>query len=307
MAEHLLKKDGVKVLGTTRCDKWQDHQNLAKCWDAVDVTRLDLADRDGVFAYLSCEQPEIIWHIASMADVRQSFEEPEKVFNNNAALTLDVLEAVRRLKHLVGYSPRIILCSSSEVYGSPSAEWIPISEQCPLRPNNPYAASKLAQDALGQVYFLSYGLDVVRTRLFSCFNARRPTLFATAFALQVLDVKRGKKDVVEHGALFSTRTMLDMEDVVEAYWLAGVKGAAGEAYNIGSDEPVTVGEVLRMLINESRMPGMKTAPKDGLLRPTDVAVQVPDSRKFKKATGWGPKWDLRKSAARFWREVEGRW
>src|SRR6185295_19825854 len=109
------------------------------------------------------------------------------VIQNNILGTANLLETVRLLE----IDPIIQLCSTSEVYGQVDPKNVPISEECPLNPINPYAVSKLAQDALGFTYYKSYGMKVIRTRMFAYLNPRRTDLFATSFAMQVARIEAG--------------------------------------------------------------------------------------------------------------------
>jgi nucleoside-diphosphate-sugar epimerase len=241
-----------------------------------------------------------------MANVSHSFENPSGVINNNINITLILLEAVRTLKDLCGYNPIIQICSTSEVYGNPTPENIPINENCPLAPINPYAVSKLAQDSLSYVYFLNYGLNIIRTRMFSYFNAKRPNLFATNFAKQIIEIRQERKDVLKHGNLSSIRTMIDVRDAAQSYWIAATKGKVGEVYNIGGTEPVSVGEVLEKLIEVGNYPITRELDKT-LLRPSDVSIQVPDVSKFFLETGWKPQYNLKSSLEFFWKEANEFW
>ena len=101
------------------------------------------------------------------------------------------------------------------------------------RTSNPYSSSKAFQDIVSQVYRRSFGLDIIITRAFSYTNARRTNLFQTAFAKQIINIERGAKNILSHGNLKSIRCILDVDDIMEAYWLTAKKGVIGEIYNIG--------------------------------------------------------------------------
>lgn len=233
---------------------------------------------------LGLGSPDVIFHLASKADVRKSFDSASEVFGNNVLGTINLFEAVRGS----GADPLVVLCSSSEVYGNPEA--YPIAEGWPMRPLNPYAVSKASQDLLGQMYGRCYGMRVVITRAFGYVNPRRRDLALSNFARQIVEIERGERDVLLHGNLDAVRTFCDVRDVVRAYALAVEPGI----YNIGSDEPVTVRECLEMLMDLSDKP-IRTKEDASLMRPSDVTNQIPDCRRFKELTGWEPEISLEES------------
>jgi GDP-4-dehydro-6-deoxy-D-mannose reductase len=288
LAEYILREQpGVAVHGTTRWHSTTSARNLETIGREISVHECDLLDFSSVLRVLLAVQPDVIFHLASFANVRAAFETPIAVYQNNVMATMNLLEATRS----AGINPLIQLCSSSEVYGQADADQIPIREDCPMRPNNPYAASKAAQDVLGHAYWKSYGLKVVRTRMFTYFNPRRHDLFATAFALQVARVEAGLQDTLRHGNLQSRRTIIDVRDAVMAYWVAAERGEVGEVYNIGGDNEVMVGTVLESLKARAKR-DIPSREDPALLRPVDLVSQTPDSTKFRATTGWAPQLEL---------------
>ena len=111
-----------------------------------------------------------------------------------------------------------------------------INENFKIRPDNPYAISKTFQDLLAQNYQSIFNMRIIITRMFTYINPRRLNLFSSNWAHQIAQIEKGKKKYLLHGNLNSTRTILDIEDAMEAYWLAAKKGKIGEIYNIGGTE-----------------------------------------------------------------------
>ena len=104
----------------------------------------------------------------------------------------------------------------------------------------------------------------------------------------VAEIERGRKSILMHGNLKSKRTFVDIYDAMEAYWLASTKGKIGEIYNIAGNDTISVNNFLKKLIKLSKKKIItKLDPK--LIRPVDINLQIADSRKFKKHTGWKPK------------------
>ena len=145
-----------------------------------------------------------------------------------------------------------MICSTSEVYGSVSKKYMPITEKQKIAPINPYAVTKVYQDLISQVYQKSFGLNIIITRMFSYTNARRSNLFQSAFARQIVLCELNKKKYLKHGNLKSVRTFVDIEDAMEAYWMAAKKGKIGEIYNIGGNKTISVEQFLKELLRQSK-------------------------------------------------------
>lgn len=291
LAEYIIKNHPeIEVHGLARWHSTSSNYNLRAIADKIVVHECDLTDLGATLEVIRTVQPDAIFHIASYANVRASFTNPRAVINNNVEGVINLFEAVR----LSGMKPVIQLCSTSEVYGQVDPKHVPISEECPLNPVNPYAVSKATQDFLGWTYFKSYQIPIIRTRMFAYLNPRRADLFATSFALQIARIEAGLQKELFHGNLNSTRTIIDVRDAMESYWAATTKGRAGEVYNIGGTTVITVGEFLDVLKKLARceIPS-RVDPK--LLRPMDVTLQIPDITKFVTETGWKPKYSFEES------------
>jgi GDPmannose 4,6-dehydratase/GDP-4-dehydro-6-deoxy-D-mannose reductase len=232
-------------------------------------------------------RPDYIFNMASIANVRMCFEYPSSIFKNNVDSTLNLLESVRILK----IKPVIHHCSTSEIYGQVKPEDVPIKETHRIDPVNVYAISKLAQEKLMRSYYLSYGIPVVLTRSFTYINPRRPDIFSSAFARQVVEIENGIRDKLLYGNLESVRSIIDVRDIVESYWIAANKCDYGEEYNIGVESSITVGDFLKMLVSQSNS-NIVMEQDQKLLRPVDVTLQIPDVSKFRNKTGWTPKYTM---------------
>lgn len=282
LAEYLLKLNfNFKVHGMLRWHSTASLKNLSNIKSKISLHECDMSDLSSVTRVLAKVKPQIIFHLASHANVRASFDNPISVFKNNTEVTLNLLESCRLLR----INPIIQLCSTSEVYGQVYKNEIPISEKNPIRPVSPYAVSKTAQDLLGYSYFKSFNMKIIRTRMFTYLNPKREDLFATSFAKQVALIEKGKQKYLMHGNLKSTRTIIDIDDAMRAYWLAALKCKYGEEYNIGGTKTIEVGEFLKKLIKLSNVE-IKTKIDKNLLRPVDVTLQIPDMKKFVQATGF---------------------
>jgi GDP-mannose 4,6-dehydratase len=294
LAEHIaFDHPEVELHGVSRWHSTTTSDNLAAIRDRITVHEVDLTDFAAVFSVLRDVKPDAIFHLASHANVRASFQTPNAVLSNNILSTSTLFEAIR----LAEIDPVVQLCSTSEVYGQVDPKYVPITEDAPMRPVSPYAVSKTAQDLLGFSYFKSYGMRIIRTRMFAYLNPRRADLFATSFARQVALIEQGlQSEPLRHGNLDSVRTMIDVRDAMRAYWEATLHCTPGEAYNIGGTTVITVGEFLDLLLRMARRP-IKTYQDPALLRPADVTLQIPSVDKFKAATGWTARYSFEDSVA----------
>jgi len=250
----------------------------------VTVHDCDLLDFGSVLSVVERVRPDGVFHLAAHANVRASFDIPGVVLQNNILGTSNLFEAIRR----AALGPLIQLCSTSEVYGQVDPKDVPIREDAPLRPVSPYAVSKTTQDLLGFAYFTTYGMRIIRTRMFTYLNPRRTDLFATAFARQIAWIEEGMAAELVHGNLESVRTFIDVRDAMRAYWEALLRCRPGEVYNIGGTTTMTVGECLERLTAMARV-AVPTRLDPALVRPKDVTLQIPCVDKFIQATGWSPR------------------
>ena len=290
LAEYILKKDPkIKIFGTFRKKNKLKYINKIKS-NRLKLTDLNLLDYKKLKKFLIRSKPDLIYHFASDADVRKSFDLPHQIILNNNNITLNLLEAIRK----TNLKPLIVICSTPEVYGNVDNNNKPILETEKMSPQSPYAVSKCFQDLLSQVYFKSFKMNIIITRMFSYTNSRRFTLFQSAFAKQIALIEKNKIKYLKHGNLKSIRTFIDIDDAMNAYWLTAKKGKIGGIYNIGGNDTASVGHVLKILISFSKK-RILTKEDKKLLRPVDINKQLPNSKKFRKDTKWKPRVSLSNS------------
>ena len=284
LADYIVAhQPGVEIHGLVR---WRSPlDNVRHLGAAVTLHQGELRDLNSLVSLLRRVRPDRIFHLAAQSYVSASFLAPADTLHTNVIGTTNLLDAVR----IVGLDPRIHVCSSSEVYGQVTRDEVPIRETNPLRPASPYAASKVGEDMIALQYFLSYGLQTIRTRMFTHTGPRRGDVFAeSAFARQIAEIEAGRRaNPLRVGNLDSVRTFADVRDAVRAYWLLLDKCEPGEVYNIGGNRTISVGAMLEILKSLATVP-IEHAVDPILLRPSDVTLQIPDTSKFVAATGWKP-------------------
>ena len=292
MADYLLKNvPDVKIFGMRR---WRSRfENVSHLYQLDNVTFLegDLSDRSSISKILYEVRPDVVYHFAAQSFPESSFKTPTYTLNTNVIGTTNLLEELRLLREYDQLNPVIISVSSSEVYGNPKPDEVPIKESNPIRAANPYSISKVGHDLMSQYYYDAFRLKIIITRMFSHEGSRRGKIFAlSSFAHQVVQNEKGLGDyTIKHGNLDSVRTYNHIDDAVHAYWLAVDKCDYGEVYNIGGDYTCTVGDALDMLISRSTVKDKLVKVLDPYrVRPTDITLQIPDSTKYREKTGWKP-------------------
>jgi len=292
MADYLLKNvPDVEIFGMRR---WRSRfENVSHLYQLDNVTFLegDLSDRSSISKILYEVKPDVVYHFAAQSFPESSFKTPTYTLNTNVIGTTNLLEELRLAQDRIKLSPVIVSVSSSEVYGNPEPDEVPIKETNPIRAANPYSISKVGHDLMSQYYYEAFGLKMIITRMFSHEGKRRGKIFAlSSFAYQVVQNEKGLGDyTIKHGNLDSVRTYNHIDDAVYAYWLAVDKCDYGEVYNIGGDYTCTVGDALDMLISRSTVKDkLKKVLDPDRVRPTDITLQIPDSTKFREKTGWKP-------------------
>jgi GDP-4-dehydro-6-deoxy-D-mannose reductase len=249
---------------------------------------VNVLDAAAVREAVGAAEPDALYHLAALANVGDSWGDPEDVFQVNAVGTLHVLEAARRCPT----PPRVLLTSSAEVYGSVHEEELPVTEATTLAPVTPYAASKAAAEYLGVQAHLAYGLAVVRVRPFNHIGpGQSPGFVVAALAARIVEAARAGATSIPVGNLGARRDLTDVRDIVRAYRLLVESGASGEVYNVCSGRDVAISDVAARLLALAGTE-LQLVPDRELMRPVDVPVVRGDPSKLRTATGWQPEFDL---------------
>ena len=300
MVDYILKHTKDKIYATKR---WmEDTSNI----DHVDDERFEFIDCDlldglSVKRAVEISEPHKVFHFAAQSFPEVSFKTPVITLQTNTIGTTHLLESIKESE----CDPVIVSVSTSEVYGMPKEDEIPIRETNPIRAANPYSISKVGHDLMSQYYYNAYGMKIITTRMFSHEGARRGKEFAvSSFAYQIAKGEKSGNYVVKHGNLDSVRTYSHIDDAIEAYWLCSESDKYGEVYNIGGSETCKIGEALDSMISKSDKPFVKVLDKNRL-RPTDITLQIPSTTKFKTDFNWKPKKnmdDIWNDLLKYWRE-----
>ena len=252
---------------------------------------LDMLDGAAVRAAIREAAPDAVWHLAALASVGRSWDAPAATIAENVAMTANLLEAMRE----EAQAATLVLISSGEIYGPP--ERLPVDEDAPLRPQNPYAVSKAACDLLGGQYADATGLRVVRLRPFNHTGPGQSDDYVVGtLTRQVAEAEAaGHAEAVVHtGNPDSARDFTDVRDVVRAYVAAA--GLDAGVYNVASGRAVSVRELIGLVRAAARIP-VRHEVDPARVRAHDVAEVRGSADRLQAATGWTPEIPLDQTVA----------
>lgn len=314
LADLLMKETDWDIYGLCR---WRSPLDNIRHWvDSINAKHRihlvygDLRDTMSIDTAVASVVPDYVFHLAAQSYPKTSFDAPLDTLDTNIQGTARVLEALRK------HAPHAVIhvCASSEVFGRVRKEKLAemggvINEECTFHPASPYAISKVGTDLIGRYYAEAYGMTVMTTRMFTHTGPRRGDVFAeSTFAKQIAMIEAGLlPPVVEVGNLDSLRTFADVRDAVRAYYmLVTVDPIPGEYYNIGGAYTCKVGEMLDFLLSLSpKGKEIEIHVDPERLRPIDADLQIPDTSKFEKHTGWKPQISFEQTMTdllNYWRE-----
>lgn len=289
VGEHLVRallKGGHEVVGAIT----RDDPTLLTLGPeearSVEWRRFDLRDGGSVASLVSADPPDAVVHLAALSSVRASWTAPVETFEVNVLGTVRLLDALGRLP--AGTDRRVVLLvGSAEAYGVDGTEERPLTEDAPLRPLNPYGASKAAQEAAGWAYARSGGLRVVQTRSFNHAGpGQRPTFVLADWALQLLRRRAIDSDeALRVGNIEVRRDFLDVRDVADAYISLLETPAAEGVFNVCSGQGHSLRELLAMLCDATGVE-VEVEVDPGKLRPGDIGSLVGDPTRLARTTGW---------------------
>jgi len=280
LADHLLQHTEADLVGVSR------GRELPGAVARIRWRQADMVDGPAMAEIVAEVRPDAVVHLAAQASVAAAWSDPWSTYEQNVRGQQNLFQAILG----AGLRPRILIVSSTEVYGAPTADELPTRETHPLRPNNPYAVSKAAQDLMARQYFLSHGLDVVIARPFNHVGpGQRPAFVIPSLAQRIAEMEAGlRSHELYLGNMSAQRDFTDVRDVAAAYVALLERGRAGEAYNVCSGRPRSIQSVLDLLLSMSDVrPRQISDPKR--FRPIDTPVMYGDSGRLRAETGWAPR------------------
>lgn len=262
----------------------QAHPDHDVSWCALDEEP-DVLNADALRGAIAAQRPDWIIHLAAQSHVPSSWADPAATLRVNVGGTANLLKAMGD----AGFTGRLLYVSSADIYGAVPESGLPVSEETPVAPRNPYATSKVAGEELCRQWARTQPLDVVIARPFNHTGAgQRPDFALPAFAREIAAIKLGKQPPrVLTGDLEVTRDFLDVRDVIAAYLALLAKGTKGETYNVCSGREVHLGGALAMLAGLAGVtPEIVTDP--ARLRPSEQRRMCGSHARITATTGWQP-------------------
>ena len=230
-------------------------------------------------------QPDYILHLAAQSSVAESWKTPVDSFMNNTNIFLNIIDTVR----LNDFNARVLSVGSSEQYGIVSEQDLPLTEDRPQSPANPYAVARVAQEQLAKIYATGYGLDICCTRSFNhCGPGQTDRFVVSAIVKQFVRIAHGLQDPVIHignGAI--VRDFVDVLDVVKAYHTLLIRGKRGEVYNICSGKGRSIHEIVTLLSDIYHI-DVQVHQEQSQIRPIDNPRIIGSYQKIQRDFGWKP-------------------
>lgn len=252
--------------------------------EKVDVT-------DGLSLAPLLKGVDWVFHMAALADIVPSINEPLRYFHNNVAGTTSMLEASRKAN-----VKRFVYTASDSSYGIPTQFPTPESES--IKPQYPYALTKYLGEVCSLHFAQVYKLPVISLRLANVFGPRSRTTGAYGGVFGVfLAQKLAGKPYTVVGDGTQSRDFTYVTDVVQAFILAAESNLSGEVFNVGSGVPQSVNRLIELL---GQSGGIVTLPK----RPGEPDYKKIDTCKIRSLLGWAPVVSFEEGIGRMLEEID---
>lgn len=275
IGSHLVERllaDGhqVAVLDNFSTGRPQNLEHV-RSRESLQIIEVDVTHAAEIAGYF--EGVDWVFHLAALADIVPSIQNPAAYFAANVAGTASVLEAARRAS-----VKRLVYTASSSCYGIPDD--YPTDENSPIRPQYPYALTKYVGEEMALHWEQVYGLPVVSLRLFNVYGPRSRTsgTYGAVFGV-FLAQKLANRPFTVVGDGTQTRDFTYVTDVVSAFITAAESDVSGEVFNVGSGNTYSVNRLAELLGGD-----VEYIPK----RPGEPDKTFADTRKIRRMLGWSP-------------------
>jgi GDP-4-dehydro-6-deoxy-D-mannose reductase len=284
LARHLLSA-GVELAGGSRVAVPSYGILTPDEANAIAWSCFELHDQAALEKALRASRPDAVYHLAAQAFVGESLSDPVSTFETNVLGTARLLEAVKNASP----DALVLYAGSADAYGPVSPSELPLRESTPLRPTNPYGASKAAAEAIVVQYARAGMLRTAATRSFNHTGpGQRPLFAVSGFAKQIADIAHGRQPpVLRVGNLDARRDFSDVRDVVRAYRLIADVGSSGAVYNVCAGTSVAMREIVDELIGIAGIP-VSIEVDPARMRPSDTPDLVGDNTSLTTDTDWQP-------------------
>lgn len=254
-------------------------------WQLLPVaSAYDLTNPDSLID-LWPQLPDAVIHLAGQTFVPEAFRDPARTFDINLLGTLNLLQALKAR----GFKGPFVYVSSGDVYGQVEETALPITEQQPPCPRNPYAVSKLSAEFLSLQWGLSEGWPVLVARPFNHIGTGQKESFVIASAArQINRIRQGlQAPQLEVGDIDVTRDFLDVGDVVSAYFALLEKGTPGQVYNICSGHEQSIRSLIEQMADLAQVK-LQLVQDPARMRRADQRRVCGSHQRLARTTGWTP-------------------
>jgi len=283
---------GIDFVPTTDINQLNKKATYVEC---------DIRDKEKLNSVLDKFKPKVIFHLAAQSFPTVSWERPEYTIETNILGTVNLFEAVKKLK----LDTIILNAGSSGEYGFIDEKEVPVKEERELRPLHPYGVSKVAQELLAYQYYKNFGIKSVTIRIFNTTGPRKINDVCSDFTKQIVLMEKGfQPPILKVGNINTRRAITDVRDLIESFWLAIHKCDFGERYNVSGERVYLIKDIIEIL-REFTAVKFEIQEDPKLVRPTDEPIIYGDSTRFKEKTGWSQKIDIKttlKDMLDYWRK-----
>lgn len=251
--------------------------------DSIDVFTGDIRDPYGVKKAM--DGIDAVFHLAALIGIPYSYHSPDTYVDTNVKGTLNILQAAQDLN-----VERIIHTSTSEVYGT--AQFVPITEEHPINPQSPYAATKSGADFLALTFHKSFELPVAVVRPFNTYGPRQSA--RAIIPTIITQILKGKEEI-KLGALSPTRDLNFVKDTTSGFVKAAEADACiGTVVNLGTGNEISIGELAEK-IAELMGANVAISCDSERIRPEQSEVErlLADNHKAKTLLHWAPEYSLK--------------
>jgi GDP-4-dehydro-6-deoxy-D-mannose reductase len=265
------------------------HSNKNIFDEEVTVGCIDMLNKETIERVVLEFKPEGIIHLAAQTMVSKSWSIPEQTISTNVLGTINLINTINDLSH----DTKIMTIGSSEEYGLSAKSGLQLTEDVGCFPQNPYATSKLASGQLALQLARKMDLDLVHIRPFNHFGPGQEEGFVISdFASQIVRIENGMSPATIHvGDLSAERDFTYIGDVINAYIMLIENDVENGIYNVCSETPRKINDILKFLIEQSHIKIQVEVDKKRL-RPSEVPLFVGSATKIKKQLGWKPESDF---------------
>ncbi len=248
----------------------------------IEIFSGDVCDPYGVKA--SMNNIDVVFHLASLIGIPYSYHSPDVYVDTNIKGTLNILQAARELG-----AEKVVHTSTSEIYGT--AQFVPITEEHPVNPQSPYAATKSAADFLALSFYRSFDLPVSIVRPFNTYGPRQSA--RAIIPTVITQIANGNKQI-KVGSITPTRDMNFVSDTVNGFVKSALSNeSVGEIINIGSNFEISIKQLI-ITIASLMESDVEIITDQNRIRPKKSEVErlYSSNEKAKKILNWSPQYSL---------------